>query len=102
MGRCMSRLKSQVNERVLILYGRQGCHLCEEMAEGVKHSLVSRNVVLQQVDVDSDLVLKARFDREVPLLFEGEREICRHELNQVALEAWLNTDLCSKDFVTSG
>ncbi len=98
----MSRLKSQVIKRVLTLYGRRGCHLCEEMAEVVKHSLVGRNVVLQQVDVDSDLVLKRRFDRDVPLLFEGEREVCRHELNQMALEAWLNTDLCSKDSVTSG
>jgi hypothetical protein len=97
----MSRLKSQVNERVLTLYGRRGCHLCDEMAEAVKHSLVGRNVVLQQVDVDSDIALKARLDREVPLLFDGEQEICRHELNRVALEAWFNIDLCSKNSVTS-
>ena len=89
MDRCIYRLKYQVNERVLTLYRRQGCHLCEEMADAVKHSLVGRNVVLHQVDVDSDLALKARFDRDVPLLFDGEREICRHEFDAVAYEAWL-------------
>ena len=95
MVRCISPLKfqvneAQVNERVLTLYERGGCHLCEEMADAVKHTLAVHNVVLQLVDVDSDLALKARFDREVPLLFDGEREICRHELNLGALEAWLS------------
>ena len=102
MDRCISRLKYQVNERVLTLYGRRGCPLCEEMADVVEHSLVGLSVLLQRVDVDSESALKARFDWDVPLLFEGEREICRHELNRVALEAWLNIDLCSKHSVPSG
>lgn len=44
---------------------------------------------MQSVDVDADPVLKARFGWDVPLLFDGDAEICRHELNLPAFQAWL-------------
>jgi hypothetical protein len=44
---------------------------------------------MQSVDVDSDPVLKTRFGWDVPLLFDGDAEICRHELNLPAFQAWL-------------
>lgn len=44
---------------------------------------------LAAVDVDADAALKARFGWDVPLLFDGDAEICRHELNLPALQDWL-------------
>ena len=44
---------------------------------------------LKSVDVDADPALKARFGWEVPLLFDGDAEICRHQLNLPALREWL-------------
>ena len=52
--------------------------------------MVSRGIRLETVDVDTDPELKARFGWDVPLLFEGGVEICRHELDAAALEAWFN------------
>jgi hypothetical protein len=44
---------------------------------------------LAAVDVDADPALRARFGRDVPLLFDGEAEICRHRMDLAAFQAWL-------------
>lgn len=62
------------------------------MLAALKPCLVADRVALQMVDVDGEPALKARFDTEVPLLFEGELEICRHQFNRAAFEAWLRVD----------
>ena len=71
----------------LTLYTRAGCPLCEDMAEAVRSQLGVHR--LTEVDVDGDAALKARFGWDVPLLFDGETEICRHEFDQVAFAGWL-------------
>lgn len=45
--------------------------------------------MVNTVDIDKDADLKARFGWDVPLLFDGEREICRHTFNPVSFDAWL-------------
>ena len=44
---------------------------------------------LHSVDIDLDTALLARFGWDVPLLFGGDFEICRHEFNAFAFETWL-------------
>jgi hypothetical protein len=44
---------------------------------------------LVPVDVDADPALKACYGWDVPLLFDGDVEICRHQLNLPALQEWL-------------
>ena len=78
-----------MSERVLTLYERRGCHLCDDMAAALKPSLVASGVALQTVDIDTDPALKARFVWDVPLLFDGDVEICRHEFNPTAFAVWL-------------
>lgn len=71
----------------LILYTRTGCPLCEEMAEAVRARSGAHRLV--EVDVDADAELKARYGWDVPLLFYGDAEICRHEFDLVAFDGWL-------------
>jgi hypothetical protein len=78
-----------VTERALTLYSRAGCPLCDEMAAAFGALLAVRGIGLRQVDVDVDPVLKARFGWDVPLLFDGDREICRHYPDLAALQHWL-------------
>lgn len=73
----------------LILYERAGCALCEHMADAVQRELLNSNVGLIRVNIDADSVLKAKFDWDVPLLFGGDSEICRHKLDIAALNNWL-------------
>jgi glutaredoxin len=72
----------------LTLYTRAGCPLCEDMAAALRPLIAASGHHLQEIDVDADPVLKARFGWDVPLLFEGEREICRHFPDTGALHNW--------------
>ena len=44
---------------------------------------------LRLVDVDQDATLKARYGWDVPVLFDGETELCRHQLNLPLFQEWL-------------
>lgn len=59
------------------------------MAADVQALIAGTGHGLQSVDVDADPDLKARYGWDVPLLFDGGAEICRHQLNLPALQEWL-------------
>lgn len=69
----------------LTLYGRAGCHLCEDMAAG----LDALGVDYETVDIDRDPALKARYDWEVPVLTGPAGEVCRHFWNPAAVREYL-------------
>lgn len=75
--------------RTLTLLTRTGCPLCDEMAAQIGPLLAGTAHVLTPVDVDADPELRARYGWDVPLLFDGDDEICRHELNLPAFRQWL-------------
>jgi len=77
-----------VTERALTLYGWADCPLCDEMAAALGPLIAARGVGLRQIDVDTDPVLKSRFGWDVPLLFDGDQEICRHYPDLAALQDW--------------
>lgn len=59
------------------------------MAAEVRALIAGTGHGLVAVDVDADPSLKARYGWDVPLLFDGGTEICRHELDLPAFQAWL-------------
>ena len=63
--------------------------MCEDMAEHVRTLIAGTGHDLVPVDVDADPSLKARYGWDVPLLFGGDTEICRHQLNLPAFQEWL-------------
>jgi len=75
--------------KALTLYTRAGCPLCEELAAEVHALIAGTGHRLAPVDVDADPALKAKYGWEVPLLFDGDTEICRHQLNLPAIQEWL-------------
>ena len=67
----------------LLLYGRSYCHLCDDMAQALR----ARGVAFDQVDVDADAALEARWGILVPVLADAQgREICHYHLDLAALE----------------
>lgn len=62
------------------------------MTADVRALLAGSGHSLAPVDVDADPALKARYGWEVPLLFDGSTEICRHQLNLPALRDWLRAN----------
>jgi len=85
--RAEARVESYAS--TLTLYTRAGCPLCDEMAEAVRELIVGTDHQLTSVDVDTQPALKALYGWEVPLLFDGDAEICRHQLNLPAFRVWL-------------
>jgi hypothetical protein len=77
----------------LVLYTRQGCCLCEGLAE--KLLALQPAPRLQLIDVDGDPALQRRFGLEVPVLAqvlpEGERLLPRvpPRLAAEPLQRWL-------------
>jgi hypothetical protein len=64
------------------LYGRSGCHLCEEMAAELR----ALGISFDEIDVDSDVELRVRYGRDVPVLTDASGNlICRHRLDSGAI-----------------
>ncbi len=61
-----------MTERV-VLYSRQGCHLCEEGRGVVSAVCADRGVLWSEIDIDADPELKERYGDEVPVVtVDGE------------------------------
>lgn len=78
--------------KTLTLYTRTGCPLCEALAAEVSVLMAGTGHDLAAVDVDADSLLKAEYGWDVPLLFDGNTEICRHQLDLPAFQEWLRVN----------
>jgi hypothetical protein len=57
----------------LTLYGKPGCHLCDDARATVERVSARRGVPVEQVDVSLDPVLFARYGERIPVVeIDGE------------------------------
>jgi glutaredoxin len=57
----------------LTLYGKPGCHLCDDARAAVERVAARRDVPLEQVDISRDPVLYKRYGERIPVLeMDGE------------------------------
>ena len=73
----------------LTLYGREHCHLCDEMKDALAFFGRDSGFLLNVIDVDSDVDLQQRYGHLVPVLVDGMQEICHFHLDRAALDAHL-------------
>lgn len=74
----------------LILYYREQCHLCDAMRKSlVAFSRTRQPLDWQEIDIDRDTVLIQRYDDRVPVLCDGDTEICHYFFDESALRAAL-------------
>ena len=52
----------------VIIYGRPGCHLCDEALAVVKRAQKQLAFVLEQVNIESDDALLARYLERIPVI----------------------------------
>lgn len=76
--------------RTLTLYHRAGCHLCEEMHQGLQRLCAALDCEIDCVDIDADPALARRFKEKIPVLALGEDIICCHRLDEQALQQALS------------
>ncbi len=78
--------------RRLVLYGRRDCPLCEEMRVALEPWPARLGFQLDLVDIESDEVLERRYGFKVPVLAEGDEEICHHFLDEHMLMRHFGAD----------
>jgi glutaredoxin len=55
------------------LYGKPGCHLCDDARAAVRDVLAGRDVEVLEVDVTLDPVLERRYRERIPVIaLDGE------------------------------
>jgi glutaredoxin len=58
------------------LYGKPGCHLCEEAREVVERVRAQRPFELEEVDITRDPSLEARYRERIPVIaIDGEEAL---------------------------
>ena len=74
----------------LILYYREQCHLCDAMRKAlVAFSVRQHALEWREIDIDRDTELIRRYDARVPVLCDGDDEICHFFFDESALRAAL-------------
>jgi thiol-disulfide isomerase/thioredoxin len=75
--------------RVLMLYGRTYCHLCDDMAAAVAPLAEEHGFRVELVDVDAAPELEARYGERVPVLEHDGTELCHYFLDPQRVRARL-------------
>jgi glutaredoxin len=77
--------------RDVTMYMREGCHLCEEAKDAMAPILKALNARLQEVDIDDDPILRARYTNDVPVIFIGAQFFTQHRVDLARLRRQLET-----------
>jgi glutaredoxin len=81
-----------VRQLQLVLYTRQGCHLCESACRQL-HAAASRyRLSLQVVDVDAEPGLAAQYGRSVPVVMVNGKIRFRGGINPILLDRLLHAE----------
>jgi hypothetical protein len=67
--------------RDLTLYSRSGCHLCDEMKKQIAPLVAKFKAHLREVNIDTDPILRVRYNEEVPVLFLGSRKVAKYSVD---------------------
>jgi len=75
----------------LVVYGRNECHLCQQMIMGLQQRKTQIAFDFEVIDIDNDPILTARYNDKIPILIAlpDQIEICHHFLNLQALDDYL-------------
>ena len=73
----------------VILYTRPECSLCEEMKEVMSGSGCDGLYTLEELDIQSDPELFARYQYEIPVLFINGVEAFRHRIRPDEFKAYV-------------
>ncbi|MEX2496972.1 MAG: glutaredoxin family protein [Woeseia sp.] len=71
--------------RVLDVYSRPGCHLCELLIEELMPLLRARGCV-QVHDIDRDPELEKKYGQRIPVVEHRGRLLCEFKLDPAAIE----------------
>ena len=71
------------------LYGRPGCHLCDDARVVIERVCAELGESFSEVDIDSDAALLDRFGEEIPVTFVDGRQHDFWRVDEARLRAAL-------------
>ena len=74
----------------LTLYGKPGCHLCDDARAAVERVTARRDVPLEQVDISRDPVLYKRYGERIQVLEMDGETVFEFFVDEVVLEQRLD------------
>ena len=74
----------------LTVLSREYCHLCEELITALKQFQGRYSFDIEIVDIDQRPELEERWGDKVPVLLDGDLEICHYFLDHDAVDARLD------------
>ena len=74
----------------LTLYGKPGCHLCDDARVAVERVTARRDVPLEQVDISRDPVLYKRYGERIPVLEMDGETVFEFFVDEAVLERRLD------------
>lgn len=88
--RWVDRMKHTVGSkgsrpRRAVLYTRAGCHLCDEAKAVLERYRERFDLEIDEVDIDRDAALRAKYDRCVPVVVIDGKERFRGRVNESLL-----------------
>ena len=72
------------------LYGKPGCHLCDDARAAVLEARAERRFDLEEVDVSIDADLNRRYGERIPVVFLDGEELFEHFVDPVVLRERLD------------
>jgi len=84
-------MNSATKPKRMIVYGREGCHLCEEMTAALRSLQKKIQFEFEVINIDNDKNLIQLYGERVPVLFavEEQKELCHYFLDSDAFNAYL-------------
>ena len=77
-------MKAQVT-----LYSKPGCHLCEEMKAEISKANCAGLYELQEINIESDAELFARYRNDIPVLSINGVDAFKHRLSSANFQDYL-------------
>ena len=65
----------------VVVYSREGCHLCEVVKETLAQVQGDADFRWREVDIDTDLELREKYNDEVPVVFIDGRKAFKYHMD---------------------
>jgi glutaredoxin len=75
--------------RVVTIYNKPGCHLCEEVEQVIRQVATRRRFRLERKNILDDPALAEKYETAIPVVEVDGQEIARYRLTAFALETAL-------------
>jgi glutaredoxin len=79
----------------VVLYGRPGCHLCEDARAALERVRAAEPFALEEVDIERDPALHARYLERIPVIALDGEELFDFFVDERALLARLRGSIVS-------